>query len=131
MDIVQLSSNGKLDANGGEASQSALPFDQLYMTFDHGVHSVQCGAVGRFLLPQPTMELKDDTIPKSPLLQPRKFSSMLCYTAVLCQWKRRHCGTSVRAESNRHLQFTTAWTSLLEPTSPPISALRTLAAYPS
>lgn len=36
VDIVQLNSNGKVDANGGEATQSALPFDQLYMTFDHG-----------------------------------------------------------------------------------------------
>ena len=35
VDIVQLSSNSKLDANGG-ASQSALPFSQLYMTFNHG-----------------------------------------------------------------------------------------------
>jgi len=36
VDIVQLNSNGKVDANGGEASQSALPFSQLYMTFEHG-----------------------------------------------------------------------------------------------
>ena len=43
MDIVQLSSNGKVDANGGEASQSALPFDQLYMTFDNGTARVHCG----------------------------------------------------------------------------------------
>ena len=27
VDIVQLNSNGKVDANGGEATQSALPFD--------------------------------------------------------------------------------------------------------
>ena len=41
VDIVQLNSNGKVDANGGEASQSALPFSQLYMTFDHGVQNAQ------------------------------------------------------------------------------------------
>ena len=40
VDIVQLNSNGKVDANGGEASQSALPFSQLYMTFEHGAHAV-------------------------------------------------------------------------------------------
>ncbi len=40
VDIVQLSSNGKLDANGGEASQSALPFSQLYMTFNHGALNI-------------------------------------------------------------------------------------------
>ena len=42
VDIVQLNSNGKVDANGGEASQSALPFDQLYMTFDHGTYNIRC-----------------------------------------------------------------------------------------
>ena len=36
VDIVQLGSNGKVDATSGEASQSALPFSQLYMTFNHG-----------------------------------------------------------------------------------------------
>ena len=37
VDVVGLNSNGKLDASNGEATQSALPFDQLYMTFDHGM----------------------------------------------------------------------------------------------
>ena len=51
MDIVQLKSNGKLDANGGEATASALPFDQLYMTFDHGEpsRSQSSGADGLIL----------------------------------------------------------------------------------
>ena len=40
VDIVQLNSNGKVDANGGAANQSALPFSQLYMTFEHGALAV-------------------------------------------------------------------------------------------
>jgi len=39
VDVVGLNSNGKLDASNGEATQSALPFDQLYMTFNHGAQA--------------------------------------------------------------------------------------------
>ena len=42
VDIVKLNSNGKMTANDGEASQSALPFSQLYMTFDHGAVADSC-----------------------------------------------------------------------------------------
>ena len=42
VDIVHLNSNGQADADSGEASQSALPFSQLYMTFDHGACRKPC-----------------------------------------------------------------------------------------
>ena len=49
VDIVQLNSNGKVDANGGEASQSALPFSQLYMTFNHGALRYESGVLSETL----------------------------------------------------------------------------------